>query len=322
MSRITRMNSLSILLPLIAVLCVIASTFPALAQSGDGPEINRVQPTAIAATGKLHIPFIRGVGPVPGDMVVDFASQIKNAYADVKWNKENNTVKIKFHMENLPYRPTVVRQPGTNPKNRFTPNYPEVVENGQYSFWLIPATLFRSGVFYYDRQTLELLGSDKTLATPPADALILNIPIIPIIQSPLVEPDKNGVLDFTWRLSYDRILDAVGNGGSENAFGPLNLANAGEMSLITTRPIPPGEAMSFDHFLNGIGFLFDTTVEPNPRPRELDSKFNPMVVNGAMGYIRVPDGFRIDTAVTWQMIPYEDRQGAYTRPLIPGIKIK
>jgi hypothetical protein len=123
------------------------------------------------------------------------------------------------------------------------------------------------------------------------------------------------------KVSYDRILDAVGNGGSENAFGPLNLANAGEMSLITTRPIPPGEAMSFDHCLNGIGFLFDTTVEPNPRPRELDSKFNPMVVNGAMGYIRVPDGFRIDTAVTWQMIPYEDRQGAYTRPLIPGVKI-
>lgn len=322
MNRINRMNSIRMLLTLIALCTVIVGALPSLAQNGGGPEITGVKPTAIAPSGKLHVPFVRGVGPVPGDMVVDFASQVKNAYADVKWNKELNTVKVKFHMENLPYRPTVVREAGTNPKNRFTPDYPEVVENGQYSFWLIATTILRPGVFYYDRHSLELLGSDKSLASPPADALVLNIPVLLIIQSPLVEPDKNGVLDFTWKLSYDKILDAVGNGGSENAFGPLNLANAGEMSLITTRAMPASEAVSFDHFLNGIGFIFDTTVEPNPRPREFDSKFNPMVVNGAMGYIQIPDGFRVDTAVTWQMFPYADRQGAFTRPLVPGVKIK
>jgi hypothetical protein len=322
MNIFNRMNSIKALLTLVAVFTIIVGALPALAQNGDGQETNSIKPASFAASGKLHVPFVRGVGPVPGDMVVDFASQVKNAYADVKWNRDQNTVKIKFHMENLPYRPTVVRQPGTNPKNRFTPNYPEAVENGQYSFWLIATTILRPGVFYYDRQTLDLLGSDKSLASPPADALVLNIPVLLIIQSPLVEPSPNGVLDFTWKLSYDKILDAVGNGGSENAFGPLNLANAGEMSLITTRAMPPGEAVSFDHFLNGIGFIFDTTVEPNPRPKDLDSKFNPMVVNGAMGYIQIPDGFRVDTAVTWQMFPYQDRQGAYTRPLIPGVKIK
>lgn len=317
-----RMNSIKGLLTLVTVFTIIVGALPALAQSVDGQETSSITTASFAASGKLHVPFVRGVGPVPGDMVVDFASQVKNPYADVKWNRDQNTVKIKFHMENLPYRPAVVRQPGTNPKNRFTPNYPEAVANGQYSFWLIATTILRPGVFYYDRQTLDLLGSDKSLASPPADALVLNIPILLIIQSPLVEPSPTGVLDFTWKLSYDKILDAVGNGGSENAFGPLNLANAGEMSLITTRAMPPGEAVSFDHFLNGIGFIFDTTVEPNPRPKDLDSKFNPMVVNGAMGYIQIPDGFRVDTAVTWQMFPYQDRQGAYTRPLIPGVKIK
>lgn len=105
------------------------------------PLLDRAAPRALAAPandhGELHLPFVPGFGPPPGDMVVDFARQTRNAFADVRWNKASNKVSISYHYENLPYRPTVQRVPGTNPKNPFTPDYPEVVVAASYQFWLI-----------------------------------------------------------------------------------------------------------------------------------------------------------------------------------------
>jgi hypothetical protein len=271
--------------------------------------------------GKVRVNLIRGIGPVPGDQVVDFASTVRNAYAVVKWNKAANKVTINLHYENLPHRPTVHRVPGTNPKNRFTPDYKEVIVGAAYQLWLITLSIARMGVFYYDRHTLDLLGEDKTLPNPPADALTLGLPIVIIVGSPLAEPDQNGVLDFTYRYNYDKILDADGNGGSEFALGPTNLRNAGELNTLTTRPVPASEARSFDAFLAGPGFVLDTSVEPNPKPKDLTSTFNPMVVNGGMGFIPLAAGLRVDTLVTNRVFPYDDTQGAYVRPLIPGIKL-
>ena len=271
--------------------------------------------------GKVRVNFIRGIGPVPGDQVVDFASGVKNAYADVKWNKDANKVTIHLHYENLPYRPTVHRVPGTNPKTAFTPNYQEVVTNAAYQLWLVTLSVARMGIFYYDRHTLDLLGESKTLPNPPADALVLGLPIVVIVGSPLAEPDTNGLLDFTYRYDYDKIIDADGNGGSEFALGPTNLRNAGELNAVTTRPVPASEALSFDSFLAGPGFVLDTTVEPNPKPADLTSTYNPMVVCGGMGFIPLPTGMRVDTLVTNRPIPYEDTQGVFVRPLIPGIKL-
>ena len=269
--------------------------------------------------GQVRVNLIRGIGPVPGDQVVDFASGVRNAFADVKWNKASNKASLRFHLENLPRRPTVHRIPGTNPKTAFSPDYQEVVFNAAYQFWLITLSIVRMGVFYYDRHTLDLLGEDKTLPNPPADALTLGLPIVVIVGSPLAEPNVNGVLDFTYHYNYDKILDNEGNGGSEFALGPTNLRNAGELNTITTRIVPASEALSFDAFLAGPGFVLDTSVEPNPKPNDLKSTFNPMVVSGGMGFIPLAAGLRVDTLVTNHVFPYEDTQGAYVRPLIPGV---
>jgi hypothetical protein len=40
-----------------------------------------------------------------------------------------------------------------------------------------------------------------------------------IVGSPLAEPDQNGVLDFTYRYNYDKILDAEGNGAANSPWG-------------------------------------------------------------------------------------------------------
>lgn len=250
---------------------------------------------------------------------MDFARQTRGAYAEVKWNKSANKVTLKFHYDYIPYRPTVHRVLGTNPKNRFTPNYPETVRNAAYQFWLITLAP-RIGVFYYDRQTFDLIGND--LANPPSDALVLGLPVVIIVPTPHVEPTPGGVLDFTWNQRYDRILDGAGFGGSEAAFGPTNLKNAGEMSLITTKTVPAAQALTFDDFLNAPGFALDTTVEPNPKPASFGiSRFNPMVVSGALSFMRVPDGHRVDTLVTNRLIPYAPHElhGAYVRPLLRGV---
>lgn len=269
--------------------------------------------------GQVRVNLIRGLGPVPGDQVVDFASGVRNAFAEVRWNKSANKVILRFHYENLPRRPTVHRIPGTNPKTPFSPDYPEVVVGAVYQFWLITLSIARMGVFYYDRHTLNLLGEDKTLANPPADALVLGLPIVVIVCSPPAEPDRNGVLDFTYNFNYDRVVDMEGNGGSEFALGPTNLRNAGELNTITTRVLPASEALSFDAFLAGPGFALDTSVEPSPKPADMTSTFNPMVVSGAMGFIPLAPGLRVDTLVTNHVIPYEDTEGVYVRPLIHGI---
>jgi hypothetical protein len=244
---------------------------------------------------------------------------MRNAFADVKWNKSSNKVSIRLHYENLPFRPTVHRVPGTNPKNRFTPDYQEMVVGAAYQLWLITLSIVRMGVFYYDRHTLDLLGEDKTLPNPPADALTLGLPIVVIIGSPLAEPNQNGVFDSTFQYNYNKILDGDGNGGSEFALGPTNLRNAGELNAITTRIVPASEALSFDAFLAGPGFVLDTSVEPNPKPADLTSTFNPMVVSGGMGFIPLQAGLRVDTLVTNHVFPYEDTEGSYVRPLIPGV---
>jgi len=61
-------------------------------------------------------------------------------------------------------------------------------------------------------------------------------------------------------------------------------------------------------------------VEPNPKPFSV-SQFNPMVVSGALSGLNVPEGFRIDTLVTNRLIQYApaELQGAYVRPLVPGV---
>ena len=116
------------------------------------------------------------------------------------------------------------------------------------------------------------------------------------------------------------MLDGTGDGGSEAAFGPTNLRNAGELSLITSKVVPASQALAFDKFLDSPGFALDTTVEPNPKPFAL-SQFNPMVVSGALSGFNVPEGFRIDTLVTNRLIQYTaaELQGAYVRPLVPGV---
>ncbi len=267
--------------------------------------------------GELRLPFVPGFGPPPGDMVVDFARATRNAFAEVKWNKSANKVTLRFHYENLPFRPTVQRVPGTNPTNPFTPVYPEIVTNAAYQFWLITVNT-SLGVFYYDRQTFDLIGND--LADPPEDALVLALPVVRIVPSQLVEPTPGGVLDFLWTQRYDRILYGAGNAGSEAAFGPTNLRNAGELSLVTSKVVPASGALTFDDFLAAPGFGLDTTVEPNPKPFSL-SQFNPMVVSGAYSFVNVPEGFRVYTLVTNRLLPYTaaELQGAYVRPLVPGV---
>ena len=272
--------------------------------------------------GSLRFDFAPGFGPVMGDQVPDFAWNC-TAFAEVEWNKLHDFVEIHVHYENLPHRPRVERVPGTNPQTPWTPAYPEVVENAAYQIWLIPIHPFGSGAFYYDPQTLDLVGNFRTMPNPSPNLLINTAPVVRLVSSPLFEPNKNGVADLRWRFNYNQVLDEFGGGGSDWAAGPLNLRRVGNVDAITTYKLPASEALSFDFFLNGAGFVLDTTVEPHPKPIDLRQTYNPIVVCGNGAYQQIPYGLRVDTLVTNRVLAYSPSEigQTFVRPLIPGTLI-
>ena len=272
--------------------------------------------------GSLRFDFAPGFGPVMGDQVPAFAWNC-TAFAEIEWDKEDDEVEIHVHYENLPRRPRVVRVPGTNPRTPWTPNYPEVIENGAYQIWLIPIHPFTSGAFYYNPYTLDLVGNFRTMPNPASNLLINTAPVVRLVSSPLFEPRSNGKADLRWRFKYSQVLDEVGGGGSDWAAGPLNLRRAGNVDAITTYKLPASEALSFDFFLNGAGFALDTTIEPNPKPADLRQTYNPMVVCGNGAYQQIPFGLRVDTLVTNRVLAYAPNEigQTFVRPLIPGTLI-
>ena len=47
MNKFNRMNSIKVLLTLVAVFTIIVGALPALAQSGDGPETSNIKPASL-----------------------------------------------------------------------------------------------------------------------------------------------------------------------------------------------------------------------------------------------------------------------------------
>ena len=209
---------------------------------------------------------------------------------------------------------------GTNPsaQSTFVPNYPEVVEDAAYQFWMISLNCIPQ-TCYYDPDTLDFLGTPRTLASLPpiSEAIVTNEPEIILACSPLAEPDPDtGELDFEWEVAYDRVLDAAGNAGFATLYTPMNLRNAGERAPVVV-VLPPEEALPFSFWHEGAGLAIDSTLEPNPKPADLISSFNPMVVQGQFANNPLPPGLTVDVSVTNQVYPVPPLP--YTHPLIWGV---
>lgn len=249
----------------VVVAGLLANAAPSFASHG--------QPTAELKgdydKGKMNIELRRGAA-VPIELsVIDTPSP--NGAVDLKleWDEQENEVKVKLSGKHVLERfPDVNRTAGVN----FLPNAwfpePEDIVDGRYQLWI--ATTGRMLTFYYDPQTLDLMGSDLDFETPP-NAIPVPFPSLRLVGSPFFQPKANGDLDFTWTFSYDQVTRGDLPNLSEYylTFPPPNLCGANpyrvDLSALRpygSKPLPAQDAPSFSEFLRG-GLLFDITVEPS-----------------------------------------------------------
>ncbi|MEZ4447266.1 MAG: hypothetical protein R3B72_49760 [Polyangiaceae bacterium] len=191
--------------------------------------------------------------------------------ATLRWNEEENWVRLRLKGKNVLHpHPSLNRTPGVDYfPNPFFPE-PEDIQDGRYQLWIIGQS--RLTTFYYDAQTLDLLGSEYDIPGPPPPGTIpIPIPAANLVSTDFFVPDENGDLDFTQEWQYDTMLRGDRNDRAHvvSTFLPHSLcvAHPFRVDLSTTRPyatqaLPASEALSFRDYLNG-GLMIDLTLEPS-----------------------------------------------------------
>ncbi len=219
--------------------------------------------------GTLELQLNRGAAQ-PLELTVTRTPDNCKGKIDLKlsWDEKKNTATVEMHGKDVlvPY-PTVHRTEGVDYfPNQFFKQTKDVV-NGRYQLWLV--TNGRNLTFYYNPQTLDLMGSELDFATPP-NAIPISFPTLRLFPTPFFEPKPNGDLDFKWTFAYDHAVRGDRPDLTEMyvTFPPPNLCgvNPYRIDLSTLRPyvskpLPAAEAPSFSEYLRG-GMLFDITTEP------------------------------------------------------------
>ncbi len=221
--------------------------------------------------GKIKMPLSRGAA-VPFELTVVETPQ--NCSGEVEltmaWDREENWVRVKLRSEDnmLEPFPDVERTLGVDyMPNPFFPE-PEDYVDGRYQLWLISA----SGPvipFYYDLETLDLLGAVTDFDEPPL-AIPVAFPSLYMFATPMFQPDANGKVKLDWEFPYDGAVRGDRPEFSHHivTFPPPNLcfANADRLDQSFLRPylsdpFPAEDARPWSDYLRG-GMLFDITIEP------------------------------------------------------------
>jgi len=266
--------------------------------------------------GTMYVPLIWGAAMQPEALSVAVPGNCQRTIdMTIRWDEDHDWVKVRLKGRGVlePY-PTVDRTQGVD----FFPNpwWPEQKSfvNGRYQFWFISNA--EEHTFYYDHNTLDLIGSDLDFATPPPGAIEIPIPIAKVLGSEFFQPSANGDVDVEWTWKYSGLvrLDRPEFSHMFGAFPPPNLCGSNQYryDLSTTRgyisePRPASEARPFSAYLKN-GLIFQITIEPPQYPVEpprdtQTATYNNATVFGGL----VPPGY------TW------DIDAAFMN-LAPGIK--
>jgi len=271
------------------------------------------------AEGRMQLQLRRGT-IVPPELLS--FSVLQNCEAEatltLTWNEEENWVKVHVKGDNvlIPH-PDVDRTEGVDYAYNQWWEEPEDIQGGRYQLWIIMQS--NTFTFYYDAQTLDLLGSEFDFPNgPPQQPFIpLHLPGAYIVPTDFIYPDEDGNIDFEQVWPYDAITrgDLPQFTHSIASFIPHNLctANPFRYDLSTTRPYatparPASEALSWGDFLKA-GMIFDITIEPPSY-----YLYPPISTNiGAIGNASnvpgtVPPGWTIDWDATF---------GNVAPPIIP-----
>lgn len=255
--------------------------------------------------GKIEMTLVRGAA-IPYELtVIDTPNNCQGSVdLTMQWDKEDNWVRIKMRSDAgaLEPFPDIDRTEGVD----FFPNqfFPEPVdyEDGRYQLWLISAAGPLMS-FYYDLETLDLLGSQLDFGENPPPSIPVPFPTLYMFATPMFQPQANGKVKLDWEFPYD---GAIRGDRPEFAhhivtFPPPNLCGANPFRLDLSHlrpylsdPFPAAEARPWSDYLRG-GLLFDITVEPSeyftepPRTSLAATYSGGTAVGGT-----IPNGWQLD----------------------------
>ena len=229
------------------LLVTIALTFSTFAARGaDDPPVLRwteVDEHIIAPIwsgnddrGSMIAPLYRGAFPGIEDFVYappDHDCSRVRATLRIDWDKAANTVHYLVKGRNFQVSPSVRRTEGVD--YFFDPFHQAAkdVTHGAYRLGTVLGSTTRKGDFYYDPNTLKLLGSEFDFSTPPQGAITVQFPIFSITGSKLFRPDEDGNVLHEFTVPYDRVTVEDGKfARAWSTFVPLDLCQAA--------PLQPG----------------------------------------------------------------------------------
>lgn len=284
-----------------------AVALAAVAMTGSPGEAEAWSPLIKVAAGSpakgfMTQPLYRGAA-VPDEFTV--LATPNNCQGQVQltiaWDEDENWVKLHLYGKNvLERKPDLFRTEGVDYfPNPFWPEKKDIVD-GRYQFWMISP--LEIATFYYDGQTLELLGSEYDFPTPPQGAIPLELPVFAALPTPFFQPEHDGDLNVYVEYSYDELVrpDLPQFAHTVGTFIPHTLCKTDpyRYDRTSTRPyavtVPASKAKSFREYLEN-GLVFDMTVEPAEY-----HTFPPLttmagVYSGAVGVAGgVPKGWTLD----------------------------
>ncbi len=227
--------------------------------------------------GSLYMPLWRGVASAIEDYVpapADGDCSTMKGTVRIDWDKQANTVRFLVKFRGLIPHPEVHRTEGVDWTYNPFHQTPKDFVNAGYRFWTLFGRI-NSGPrtdFYYDPQTLQLLGSAYDFPNGPPNGgqvITVQFPIFPIIPSAIFPAREDGSAVHEWTTAYDHVT-AEGGAVSyaPNSFIPLDLCQAAPLqpNISQLRPYiadwrPASEGPSWAEILHA-GVIFDTTVDP------------------------------------------------------------
>lgn len=246
------------------------------------------------------IEFPLQVGALPMELAIEEQSMCDgSANVRIEYSKSKNYVKLDAKFKGLPYKPSYCYE--WNPTTDFN-KFPDCVDEGAWQMWFIVKNFTRDIIFWYDAETLDLLGSEYDFPTRvPTDraAFQVVIPGVHMIESPLFHPEPDGDGHFQWEFAYDGMVDYEGTAGVLATFVPTNLCFPDEyITYWTNGGMPLDEKLTGDDMLQsvwaGYGINVTTSLEPDPKPEYLRGRDNIMIGHTGNYPQVVPDGYMFD----------------------------
>lgn len=250
--------------------------------------------------GSFEFPLV--VDALPMELAIEEQSMCDGtASVRVQYSKKHNYVKLDAKFTGLPYKPSYCYADyGENPTTKFN-KFPDCVEEGAWQMWFVVKNFTRDIIFWYDAETLDLLGSEYDFddRVPDTAAFQVVIPGVHMIESPLFHGNPDGTAHFQWEFKYDGMIDYEDTAGVLASFVPTNLCFPDKyITYWTNGGMPHDEALTGDDMLQsiwaGYGVNVTTSLEPDPKPDYLRGRDNIMIGHTGMYPQSIPQGYMLD----------------------------